>query len=140
MLVLDTSGLLAAIAPDQPQHKEARRVLESERGPLLLSPFVLAEADYMILTRAGIHRELEFLRDIGDGGYELVSMSSHDVRWAADIVARYPAMKIGLTDASVALVAARHCTTRVLTLDHRHFRTMKPLWGDAFMVLPADGD
>ncbi|WP_101784146.1 PIN domain-containing protein [Nonomuraea indica] len=138
MLVLDTSGLLAAIGPDQPHHKEARRVLESERGPLLLSPFVLAETDYMVLTRVGVHRELEFLRDIGEGGYELVGMSSHDVSRAADLVARYAGMKVGITDASVALVAARHRTTRVLTLDHRHFRTMKPLWGDTFTVLPAD--
>ncbi|MDR8410628.1 PIN domain-containing protein [Nonomuraea sp. 3-1Str] len=139
MLVLDTSGLLAAIGPEQPFHKEARHVLETEEGPLLLSPFVLAETDYMILKLAGVRRELQFLRDIGAGGYELVAMSADDVRRAANIAEQYADMRIGLTDASVALVAARHGTTRVLTLDHRHFRTMKPLRGDAFTVLPADG-
>lgn len=138
MLVADTSGLLAALAPDQPCHKEAREVLFSEPGPVLLSPFVLAEADYMVLKLAGVRREVEFLRAIAGEAYELVTMTTLDVLRAVNIVERYSDMEVGLTDASVALVAARHNTTRVLTLDQRHFRAMKPLWGDAFTVLPAD--
>ncbi|TDE57603.1 hypothetical protein E1295_07805 [Nonomuraea mesophila] len=70
----------------------------------------------------------------------MVSMTAADVRRAVHIVERYRGMCIGLTDASVALVAGRHATTRVLTLDQRHFRAMKPLWGDAFTVLPADAN
>lgn len=138
MLVLDTSGLLAAIDPGQPLHMEAREVLFGERGLILLSPYVLAEADYMILKLAGARRELEFLRSVADGSYEMICMSPLEVQGAVDIVERYSDMEIGLTDASVALVAARHRTTRVLTLDQRHFRAMKPLYGDAFTVLPAD--
>lgn len=138
MLVLDTSGLLAAIDPGQPQHNEARDVLFMERGPILLSPYVLAEADYMILKLVGVRRELDFLRSVSSGFYEMVVMSALDVRQAVDIVEQYANMQVGLTDASVALIAARYETTRVLTLDQRHFRAMKPLWGDAFTVLPAD--
>jgi hypothetical protein len=26
----------------------------------------------------------------------------------------------------------------LLTLDERHFRAIRPLWGDAFTLLPAD--
>jgi len=33
---------------------------------------------------------------------------------------------------------ARYGTTRVLTLDERHFRAMRPLHADAFTILPAD--
>ncbi|TDD19022.1 type II toxin-antitoxin system VapC family toxin [Nonomuraea diastatica] len=140
MLVLDTSGLLAAIGPEQPHHEEARQVLLSDPGPLLLSPYVLAEVDYMLLKLAGERRELQFLHDVSDGSYEMVSMTAADVRRTVHIVERYRGMSIGLTDASVALVAGRHATTRVLTLDQRHFRVMKPLWGDAFTVLPADAN
>ncbi|MET8004033.1 PIN domain-containing protein [Nonomuraea glycinis] len=138
MLVLDTSGLLAAIDPNQPDHKEVRQVLREEAGPLLMSPYVLAEADYMITKLAGTRRAIEFLRSVSTGDYEMVTMSAVDVRRAADISERYADMAIGLTDASVALIEARHSTTRLLTLDQRHFRAMKPLWGDAFTVLPAD--
>lgn len=31
-------------------------------------------------------------------------------------------------------------TTRLLTLDERDYRVVRPLWGDAFDVLPADAD
>ncbi|MFI7445534.1 PIN domain-containing protein [Nonomuraea indica] len=138
MLVLDTSGALAAIDRAAAEHHAAKRVLAQETGPILLSPFVLAELDYMLLTRIGLRAELTFLQEVGSGAYSLIPTAHQDVGEAADLIETYAGMKIGLTDASVMLVAARHRTTRVLTLDHRHFRTMKPLWGDTFTVLPAD--
>jgi hypothetical protein len=36
------------------------------------------------------------------------------------------------------LLAAAARTTRLLTLGERHFRTMRPLRGEAFTLLPAD--
>ncbi len=50
----------------------------------------------------------------------------------------YDTAALGLTDASVAVLAARHRTTRSLTLDERDFRPMRPLYGTAFTLLPAD--
>ena len=54
------------------------------------------------------------------------------------MVDRYQEMRIGLTDASLVVLAARYATTRLLTLDERHFRAIRPLRGDAFTILPAD--
>ena len=140
MLVLDTSGAFAAIDRAAHEHEAARRVLESEKGPILLSPFVLAELDYMLLSRIGPRAELEYLREVTDGVYDLMPMTRPEVVEAVDVISRYADMWVGLTDASVAVLAARHRTTRVLTLDQRHFRATKPLWGDAFTVLPADAN
>lgn len=53
-------------------------------------------------------------------------------------VERYRDLNIELADASVAVIAARKRTTRLLTLGQRHFRTIKPLWGETFILLPAD--
>jgi hypothetical protein len=36
------------------------------------------------------------------------------------------------------VLAAKYDTTRLLTLDERHFRVIRPLRGDAFTILPAD--
>ncbi|TDD09493.1 PIN domain-containing protein [Nonomuraea deserti] len=140
MLILDTSGALAAIDKAAKEHLAAKKVLENERGSIVLSPFVLGELDYMLLNKVGLHAELDYLREVGRGTYDLIPMTRHDVERAADLVNRYGDMAVGLTDASVALLAARYQTTRVLTLDQRHFRAMKPLWGDAFTVLPADAN
>ncbi|TXK43073.1 PIN domain-containing protein [Nonomuraea sp. C10] len=138
MLVLDTSGAFAAIDRAAEDHGAARRILEAEKGPILLSPFVLAELDYLLLTRIGLRAETDYLREVTYGTYDLVPMARQEIVEATDVILRYADMKVGLADASIAVLAARYETTRVLTLDQRHFRAMKPLWGDAFTVLPAD--
>jgi predicted nucleic acid-binding protein len=46
---------------------------------------------------------------------------------------------LGLTDASIVVQAARHRTTRILSLDHKHFSAVRPLAGGmSFTLLPRD--
>jgi predicted nucleic acid-binding protein len=138
VIVLDTSGLLAALDPDQRHHPPASRVLQADPGPFLLSPFILAELDYLLLTRVGAQAERALLDDVAGGAYDLVPVDADHVAKAAALIGRYEALRIGLADASIAVIAAMAQTTRVLTLDERHFRAMQPLWGKAFELLPAD--
>jgi uncharacterized protein len=35
------------------------------------------------------------------------------------------------------VIAPKVLTTRLLTLDERHFRAVKPLWGSSFTLLRA---
>jgi hypothetical protein len=51
VILLDTSGLLAALDASQRQHESAAASLAAARRPLLLSPFALAELDYLIASR-----------------------------------------------------------------------------------------
>jgi predicted nucleic acid-binding protein len=53
-------------------------------------------------------------------------------------VAKYRALGIGLTDASIAVLASRYGTFDVLTLDERHFRAIRPAPRKHFRILPAD--
>jgi uncharacterized protein len=139
VIILGTSGLIAAYGRDQVQGKEVLAVLNGDGGPLVLSPFVLAELDYLITSRLGVAAELTLLEDIAGGVYRLAEFSQHDVAQARSVVAKYADLKIGLADASIVVLAARHLTTQVLTLDLRHFRAMTPLQGGSFTILPADG-
>jgi predicted nucleic acid-binding protein len=138
VIVLDTSGLLAALDADQRHHEPAREVLAADPGPLLLSPFVLAELDHLLLERVGVQAERALLDEVAGGVYDLVPFGMGEVAEAADLVGRYGDLRIGLADASVVVIAAAARTTRVLTLDERHFRPLRPLWGKAFTLLPAD--
>jgi predicted nucleic acid-binding protein len=45
---------------------------------------------------------------------------------------------VGLTDASLVVLAGRYATQDVLTLDERHFRALRDRKGRPFRVLPAD--
>jgi predicted nucleic acid-binding protein len=138
VIVLDTSGLLAALDADQRHHGPARDVLAADPGPLLLSPFVLAELDYLLLERVGAPAERALLDEVARGAYDLVAFGAAEVAEAEELIGRYAELRIGLADASVAVIAAAARTTRVLTLDERHFRPLRPLWGEMFTLLPAD--
>jgi uncharacterized protein len=139
VIVLDTSGLLAALDADQRHHERARQALAADPGPLLLSPFVLAELDHLLMERVGLGAERALLDEVAAGAYDLAPFGAAEVATAAELVGRYGELRIGLADASVAVIAAAAKTTRLLTLDERHFRPMRPLWGEAFTLLPADG-
>jgi predicted nucleic acid-binding protein len=138
LIIADTSGLLALFGAGEAENRQAQAAYEEDPGPVILSPFILAELDYMLLSRAGPKAEQQFLQDVADGIYELAAFSRADVGQAAGIVQRYSDLRIGVADASLVVLAARYRTTRLLTLDERHFRVVKPLHADAFTILPAD--
>jgi predicted nucleic acid-binding protein len=138
VIVLDTSGLLAALDADQHHHEQAREVLTEDPGPLLLSPFVLAELDHLLLQRVGTEAERALLDQVARGAYDLVGFGAAEVATAAEVLGSYDELRLGLADASVVVIAAAARTTRLLTLDERHFRAVRPLWGKAFTLLPAD--
>jgi hypothetical protein len=138
VIVLDTSGMLAALDVRAKQHGTARAAIEASQPALLLSPFVLAELDYLVSTRIGGNAMVPVLRDVEQGAYHLVTVEPADVARARKVMERYGDMNIGLTDASVVVIAARYQTTTLLTLDERHFRAVRPEWGDTFTLLPTD--
>jgi uncharacterized protein len=139
VIICDTSGLVAAYSATDSRSRQVIDLLRSEPGQLLLSPFVLAEIDYLIQTRAGVRDELKVLADVANGVYTLAELDRFDVAQAAAVVERYRKMKIGLADASLVVLAAKYATTRLLTFDERHFRAIRPLTSAAFTILPADG-
>ncbi len=61
-----------------------------------------------------------------------------DVALAREVIARYPELRLGLAEASIVVLAARHGARDVLTLDQRHFRTMRTLDRKRLRLLPAD--
>ncbi|MDN5698318.1 MAG: PIN domain-containing protein [Rubrobacter sp.] len=138
MLIVDTSGLLAAIDSDQSQHERSREVLETREGPFLLSPFALAELDYLLATRVGQRQQLSLLAEVGRGAFRLESFSNSDIKAAVSVLERYADLQLGLADASNVVIADRSGTTDILTLDERHFRTVVGDSGDPFRLLPAD--
>lgn len=138
MILLDTSGLLSALFADQNRHEECARVLREAPGPRILSPFVLAELDYLIVKYAGVDAEVLLLEEIERGAYELVSFNEYDIERARKIITRYRDLRIGLADASIVLLADRYSTRNVLTLDERHFRAMLAPDRRRFRIFPAD--
>jgi predicted nucleic acid-binding protein len=138
VILLDTSGLLAALFADQRRHEECKEALLNAEPTLLLSPFVLAELDYLVTRLAGVGAEKDLLAEVARGAFELASMTANDVDKARNVINRYEDLGIGLADASLVVLSNRHETVDVLTLDERHFRVMRGWRGRPFRILPAD--
>jgi hypothetical protein len=139
VIIADTSGLLAAMDPDEIHHEACRGAVELENTPLILSPYVLAELDYLVSRKLGIDAELMLLDDVAAGAYQLAAIGPDDIGAARTVVAKYRDLGVGLTDASLVVLAERHRTVDILTLDDRHFRAMRTSNGQTFRLLPADG-
>ncbi|MGH8925504.1 MAG: type II toxin-antitoxin system VapC family toxin [Acidimicrobiia bacterium] len=137
MIVLDTSGLLAAIDASQRHHDRARAALQAADPPWLLSPFILAELD--LATRVGQPAERALLAEVGRRVYRLEPFETDDIVEAERIIARHLDLQIGLGDASLVVLSNRYSIRDLLTLDERHFRSMRRAGGGRFRLLPADG-
>ncbi len=135
MIILDTSALFAFLRTGDPDNEAVTGVLLTKE-PLIVSPFVIAELDYLVEARAGVRAELQMLADIASGAYELPVLSAADLIACAGVIDKYADQRIGVTDASLVVLAERYQTRRICTLDHRHFGVMRGTDGTPFELLP----
>jgi predicted nucleic acid-binding protein len=98
---------------------------------------ILTEVCYMAESRLGSETEALFLDSLASGEFELEAVDASDLARMAELVRRYADFPLGAADASVVAVAERLKTARIATLDHRHFRAVRPAHCDAFELLPA---
>jgi len=134
--IADTSGLLALFNAAEPEHETARRLVADLDDPVVVSPYVVAELDYLVATRVGVDAELAVLAELAGGAYELAQLDAADVARASLVIERYRDQAVGLADASIVVLADRHRTREILTLDHRHFDVLRPLSGGRFKLMP----
>jgi hypothetical protein len=135
-VIVDTSALLAFFDTDEPDHGAVAAVVETATEPLVISPYVLAELDYLVGSRLGVSAELAVLRELAGGAWDLAAFGTEDLAEARTVVERYADQSIGLADASIVVLAARYQTRTVVTLDRRHFGVVRPIDGGTFRILP----
>ena len=138
VMLLDSSGLLPTLSRKLRHHEECAQAVSEFKGTLILSPFVLAELDYLIEKLSAIKVQLEFLREIEMGAYELAPFRAEDIARAREIIEQYSDLGIGLADASIVVLSEKLNALELLTLDEKHFRALKGARGRPFRILPAD--
>lgn len=137
-LIVDAGALYAQADADEPRHASVATALRAETGAIITSEVAVAEADYLILDRLGIDAELAFLDDLAEGTFLVDCLDQQELAAARALAAQYRDLRVGLADASLVVLAQRHGTNRILTFDERAFRTIHPLQGGSFVVLPRD--
>jgi predicted nucleic acid-binding protein len=79
----------------------------------------MGELDYLLRVRLGNPALLRFVEDVLDGAFRLEPVT------------------LGLSDASVAAIAERLGTDRILTVDTRDFSIIRSSKGKPFRILPG---
>jgi predicted nucleic acid-binding protein len=119
VIVLDTSGVFAALAVDDRHHAAAAAALDADRGPYVIPAGILAEVGYMIETKLGAPVLDAFLDDLIEGAFSF-DCGEADLTRIRELVSRYADMPLGLADASV-IACAERTSGRILTFDRRDF-------------------
>jgi uncharacterized protein len=136
VLVVDTGPLVATADRADKDHAACRALLEGDDGPLVTTAMVIAEAAYLIDRQLGPVAEASLYDSILSGQLEIASLDREDWQRIAELVTTYASLRLGGTDASVITLAERLGTTRIATLNHRHFRIVRPRHAEAFELLP----
>ena len=89
-------------------------------------------------SRASPSTARALLAQVAGGAYQLEPFTDADVEVALGVLERYAGLDLGLADASLVVLASRHGSRDILTLDERHFRAVAALDGRPFRLLPAD--
>jgi predicted nucleic acid-binding protein len=132
--IVDANVLVAVADRSSEYHATCLSLLmELDREPVIPA-LCVAEATYLIHRDLGIAAEAAFLR--GLGALEVLAPESTDWERIAELVEEYGDMRMGGTDASIVALAERLDTDLILTLDHRHFRAIRPRHCDFFQLLP----
>ena len=139
MIVTDTGPLVAAAVRDDAHHGACVELfarLRSTRRAVLVPAPVVTEAGYLMNRLGGPDVEAAFLQTLGEATLTPVDLLPQDYLRAADLIRSYRDLRIGTVDASVIAVAERLRVTEVATIDHRHFRAIRPAHVPAFTLLP----
>lgn len=119
MIVLDTSGILALLDVDDPDHQRSLEAVRGESPPFLVPAGILAEVGYLVEAKIGIAALLDFAGDLAREALVL-DCGEGDFGRIGALLERYRDLRLGLADASVIACAERR-RARVLTLDFRDF-------------------
>ncbi|HEY1687345.1 MAG TPA: PIN domain-containing protein [Solirubrobacteraceae bacterium] len=134
LALVDAGPLYAAADSDDADHAACVAVLARPDLQLVLPALVIAEATYFVGRRLGATAERAFLAGLAE--MEVEAPSADDLTRMAELVEQYADFPLGGTDASVVALAERLQVAVIVTLDRRHFGTVKPVHRPAFELLP----
>ena len=138
-LIVDAAPLVALADAADPLQPTVERLLVDEPGELVLPAAVAAEVDYLLDRRLGPVARRNFFTDLADGRFLTPCLDAAEYELLKRYDERYADLNVGLADLSVVILAHRFRSRRVLTFDQRHFRALRTIDGQPFVLLPADG-
>lgn len=136
-LILDTGPLCASLDRTDNDHATCRKLIETVDEQLIIPAPVLVEVDYWIHARLHAGVLVALLDDIVSGAYAVEELLIEDYRRIRELCDRYADADVGFVDAAVLAVVERLNEPKLATLDHRHFRTLRPRHVKTLKLVPS---
>jgi uncharacterized protein len=136
-LICDTGPLYAGMDRADADHELCAAMLTGSREQLLVPAPVIVELDWLAGNRLGPGPFLAFLADLADGAIAVVDLVRADYVRVRELLIRYADLRLGFVDAAILAVVERLGESKLATLDHRHFGTIRPRHVEALELLPA---
>jgi predicted nucleic acid-binding protein len=125
VIIADTGAVIALVDRTDPHHSALVAAYEAHAEHWVLPWAILPEVDYLLGAHIGTAAQDAFLADVAAGAYAIEWGIDADLDDALAITRRYKSLRLGLVDAIVITLAARHRATAIATLDLRHFTAVK---------------
>jgi len=135
-LICDTGPLYAAMDRSDQDHELCAHLLTTSSEQLLVPAPVVVELEWLASSRLGSEPFASFLRDVQEGAVVIADLARSDYARVRELLERYSDLKLGFVDAAVLAVVERLGETKLASLDHRHFATVRPRHVEAIRLLP----
>lgn len=131
-VLLDTGPIVGLLSEADEHHATTVAAIKASgrKGRKLCTSWeVIGEAYTLFRTRYSPHRSAEpalaVLRWARESGVELLSTGEGDHQRAAAILERYSQLRLSYVDALLLAIAERHRFEELITVDTRHFSTVR---------------
>jgi uncharacterized protein len=111
-------------------------LLANAAGPLLTTAPIIAETGWNLNKFLGPAAEAALYRAVAAGEITVEELTAEDWGRIAELTQQYGDHPLGGFDASLVALAERLGLDTIATLDHRHFRAVRPKHVDAFTIIP----
>jgi uncharacterized protein len=89
MLIVDTGPLVAYLNRNDPDHSRCAALLASRTDELLVRPYVVTEACYLVGKYVDSDAEINLIEAIATGDLRQVDITPADLARTADLMRRY---------------------------------------------------
>lgn len=96
----------------------------------------MAEIAYLLTREGGNQAVVRFLENLPSSKYRVIALEQADIQRTTKLLRQYADARIDFVDVTVAVIAERLRIQRILTLDQRDFRLLRPQTWGSFELLP----
>jgi len=122
---------------DDADHERCAPLLQPRPERRVIPAPVLVELDHLLNRELGADAFPKLLDTIKAGELDVKDLTASDYERASELMRTYADLEAGFVDCAVLAVTECLGESKLATLDHRHFGTMRPRHVEALELLPA---